>query len=338
MATVTYESGVYNLAIGPDLQDLQPNQLHPLLNRINKRGISQTQIRWNADLGGQTAVGEAVTADATNNSEYASVVPAALNIASSRYRHTFEVSSVELAEASSQSEGVLANLFAKAGRDAMYIIARTVAGSLYAGNGAASNAGMIGLAGQYTTVAGSLSTNAYAGIDPASYATWVNYVNENGGTARPLTEALLYRMSEEVIGGATTTVPSNYTAIYTSPRIATKYKELFSANSETNVSANALADVGYSGVAFEGKPIYMDPYCQADTMYFVDESALALYTFVEGADALGQENAMEGMNFKMVPLARTNPDQEKFAIVCKPQLQVMRRNAVAVLTDLEITA
>jgi hypothetical protein len=69
-------------------------------------------------------------------------------------------------------------------------------------------------------------------------------------------------------------------------------------------------------------------------MYFVDESQLGLYDFVEGASAYGEEKPYEGINFKIVEMARTNPDFVQFSVVSKNQLVVARRPAVAILNQL----
>jgi hypothetical protein len=238
---------------------------------------------------------------------------------------------VALAQAQSAGEGAIANLLALTSRTGMRTILRSIATTIYTGTGTAGNAGIVGLGALHSAVTAAKSTTAYAAIDPANYANWSNYVN-TAGSNRALTEALLFKMSEEIIGGGTLGVNSNYTAIYCSPAIATKYKTLFQASSQLQTFGNGPVDLGYSGLSFEGRPIYMDPYCPANTLYFVDESEIFLHSFVESSFAFGDEEPAEGLNFKIVELARNNPDAVQFAIVTKPQLQVQRRAAVAVLS------
>jgi hypothetical protein len=330
MTAFNYSAGVLNLAIQPRIADVQGNDLYPMLSRLQKRSIAQTAVKWNADVGGAAVSGETVTSAATTDSTEGAVVPATLAIGTSRFRHTFTVQTTKMAEAAANGEGALANLLAYAGRTGMRALLRQVATSIYTGNGLAASAGMVGLNQLHTAVTSGLSTDSYASINPATYSKWSNYVNTHGSN-RALTQALLFKMSEEIIGGATLGVNSNYTAIYTTPAIATKYKELFQASSELTAVGGGVADVGYTGLSFEGRPIFMDPYCPANTLYFVDESEIALYSYVESLNAFGDEEPAEGVNFKMVELARTNPDAVQFAIVVKPQLVVERRAAVAVL-------
>jgi hypothetical protein len=327
---VTLVNGALNLDIQPNLVDLQGNDMYPMLSRVQKRSKNQTEIKWNADLGGAAATGEAVTALATTDSTGGSVVPATLPIGTHRFRHTFTVSTVALAQAQSAGEGAIANLLALTSRTGMRTILRSVATNIYTGTGTAGNAGIVGLGALHSAVTSAKSTTAYAAIDPANYANWSNYVN-TAGSNRALTEALLFKMSEEIIGGGTLGVNSNYTAIYCSPAMATRYKTLFQASSQLQTFGNGPVDLGYSGLSFEGRPIYMDPYCPANELYFVDESEIFLHSFVEKSFAFGDEEPAEGLNFKIVELARNNPDAVQFAIVTKPQLQVQRRAAVAVL-------
>lgn len=329
-----YQSGAINLEINPRLVDVQGNDLYPMLARLPKNLISQTAIKWNADCGGQTSSGEAITDAATSDSTPGAIVPASQAIGASRFRHTFTVQTTRMAEAAANGEEALADLLMVASRNAMRKLNRDIATNIYAGTGNAASGGVIGLSQLGVTVVGDLSTDIYATIDPATYPTWTNYVN-TAVANRALTEDLMFLMSEEIISGATSGVPSNYTAIYTTPKLATAYKKLFQATSDFNVSPNGQADLGYSGMSFEGRPIFVDPYCTADTMYFVDESEVALYTFSENQFAYGDEMPSEGIAYKIVELARTNPDAVQFAVVTKAQLVVARRPAVAILGKVE---
>lgn len=334
MVAFNYNSGALELSIQAQVADVSGNDLMPLVSRLQKKEISQTAIKWNSDVGGAGATGEAITATATTDSNATAVIPLSLPIGINRFRHTFSVQTTRMAEAVSQGEGELANLLAYAGKVAMRQCLRSLATEIYAGTGAAGDGGVVGLSQLHANVTSSLSTDDYAGGDVSTYPLFSTYVNENGGTSRALSDDLMFEMSEEIIGGTTLGVNSNFTAIYTTPALATKYKNLFQAVSDINQGPNGIADLGYAGLAFEGRPVFIDPRCTAGTMYFVDEDELALWSFAEGASAYGDENADNALNFKMVELARTNPDQVQFAVSLKPQLQVARRAAVAVLGDL----
>ena len=331
MAIFSYNEGALAVEIAPKLEDINGISLMPLLSRTLKLSKSSTSINWNADLGGQAATGELVTAAGTTDSTAGAIVPAALAIGISRFRHTFSVSTIKLAEAAAIGEGEVANQLALAGKNAMRIITRSLAANIYTGTGNAASGGVVGLGALHSTVASAKSTSVYAGIDPDDHANWSNYVN-TAGTNRALTTELMFKMSEEILGGATVGSNQNYTAIYTTPAICTKYKSLFAASSDLNSQPNGLADVGYSGLSFEGRPIYLDPYAPANTLYFVDDAALALYSYVENENAYGDEQPMDGIVFKIVQMSRTNPDAVQFAVVAKNQLTVLNRPGVAVLS------
>lgn len=329
-----YQAGAINLEINPRLVDVQGNELYPMLSRLQKKLISQTSIKWNADCGGQTSSGEAITAAATTNSTPGAIVPATLGIGANRFRHTFEVQTTRMAEAAANGEEVLADLLMVASRNAIRKLNRDIATNIYAGTGNAASGGVVGLSQLHATVVSSLSTDTYAGIAPGTYSTWTNYVN-TAETNRDLTADLMFLMSEEILSGETSGVSSNYTAIYTTPKLATAYKKLFQATSDFNSSPNGQADLGYSGLSFEGRPIFIDPYCPADTMYFVDEADVSLYSFSEAQFAYGDEKDADGVAYKIVELARTNPDAVQFAVTTKAQLVVERRPSVAVLEAVE---
>lgn len=330
MVAFEYGDRTISLEIAPRMADVSGLTVMPLLTSLPKVTISQTAVQWNADLGGMTATGEPVTANATDDSSGTNIVAATLPIGINRFRHTFSVKTTKMAEAAAVGEGALAGLLAIAGKAAMAGITRSMAGAVYTGTGDAASGGVVGLASLHSTVVASKSSNAYAGIDPATYGRWTNYVN-TAGTNRALTTDLMMKMSEEVIGGSTVGTNNNWTRILASPAMCTRYKSLFQATSELNAQPNGLADVGYSGMSFEGRPIYMDPYCPANRLYFIDESALTLHTFYENGQAFGEEEVVEGMIFKMVELSRVNPDAVQFGVVSKNQLAVSSRPAVAVL-------
>jgi hypothetical protein len=330
MAAFNYGDGAINLSIQARLQDVSGNNKMPLLNRLQKLSKSETSIKWNADTGGATATGEAITASSTTDNASDDIVPASLDIGTNRLRHTFSVQTTKMAEAAAAGEGVLVGMLKLASSNAMRIIVRTLSDLIYTGTGTAGNGGVVGLGALHSAVTSAKSTTTYAGIAPGDHPNWTNYVN-TAGTNRALTADLLFKMSEEIIGGGTIGVDSDFTAIYTNSALVTKYKSLFSASSELQAFGGGPADLGYSGLSFEGRPIFNDPRCPANTMYFVDENELYLHTFTEGSFAYGDESPAEGLNMKIVEMARTNADLVQFTVVCKPQLQVARRCAVAVL-------
>jgi hypothetical protein len=332
--SITYTSGALNVDIQADLSNVSGNDLRPLLTRIPKYKIGVKQIRWNADAGGSVATGELVTAAGNVDTTGTTITPASLAIADSRFRVTFSVETNRLEEAKNAGVGEVANMLALASKASMRQIIRQISANLYTGTGVAASGGMFGLASLHTSNSAGRTTNAYAGITPTgANIRWSNYINTDAAP-RALSSALLFKMSEEILGGVTVGVDSNFTAIYTTPALATTYKQLFQLSSDLDAGINGVADLGYSGMSFEGRPIFVDPACPAGTMYFVDESQIGLYDFVEGASAYGEEKPYEAINLKIVEMARTNPDFVQFSVVSKNQLCVARRPAVAILNQL----
>jgi hypothetical protein len=233
-------------------------------------------------------------------------------------RHSFQVQKEDVAEDKNAGKGVLRDLFGFEIQSGLRAIMESLSGYVYTGTGLAADGGVVGL--------GSVVANAaYAGIDPITYTAWSAYVNSNG-TNRALTAALLLDMEVGLArkGG-------NFTAIYTTPEIVAKYKLLFAANASiTNVLPGGQADLGYTGVTYAGRPIVQDPYCPANSVYFVNEPELALYSFSQD-----NSQATNGMQFSIAGLPSANPDAENYAVYLKPQLKVHTRNkGVAALLNI----
>lgn len=331
---ISYNAGAINLDINVDLKDVSGNDVHPFLDRLPKYTTPLTQVKWNSDLGGSGVTGEAVTVN--NTAETANSVIAALTlpIGDSRLRSSFIVPTQKMSEARASGQGELADMLAISSRQAIRQIVRSLAAQIFTGAGNAASGGVVGLAQLHTTNAAGRATNTYAGqATTGTGIRWSNYINTNA-TPRALSSALLFNMSEEILGGVTLGTSSNYTAIFCHPATATAYKGLFQLASDLSTAIGGVADLGYSGLSFEGRPIFVSPYCPVGTMYFIDESELGLYTLVEGQDAFADESGEAGINFKIVEMARTNPDAVQFDVVLKAQLAVMRRPAVAILNQL----
>ncbi|UKO99369.1 phage major capsid protein [Nostoc sp. UHCC 0870] len=294
------------LVVQEEIASLQLNQ-YPMLSRLTKKITSQRVIKWNANTGGASVTGEATTADVSSFSEDA-VVGASLPIGTHRLRHSFQVQKEDIAEAAAAGKGALRDLFGYEIQSGIRAIMEALSGQVYTGTGLAAHGGVVGL--------GSVVANAaYAGIDPATYTLWSAIFNTNGSN-RALTSALMLAMETAIARKA-----GNFTAIYTTPEIVAKYKELFNANlGIINQLPAGQADLGYTGVTYAGRPIISDPYCPNNILYFVNEPEVTLYTF-------GQNNTQsrEGMQVAIESLPSSNPDAEKYVIYVKPQLKVHNR-------------
>lgn len=306
MSVILNTSNSLSLLVEEEIASLQLNQ-YPLINRVQKKVISQKVVKWNANVGGATVTGEATTANITTYSEDA-VVGASLAIGTARLRHSFQVQKEDIAEAASAGKGALRDLFGYEIQSGLRALLESASGLVYTGTGTNAQGGLIGLG---TVVANA----AYAGIDPVTYPLWSAVLNTNG-TNRPLTLALLLAMETAIArkGG-------NFSAIYTTPEIVAKYKELFIANlSINNILPAGQADLGFTGVSYAGRPIIQDPYCPNNTLYFVNEPEVALYTFSQN-----NTQSRDGMQVAIEKLPSSNPDAENYALYVKPQLKVHNR-------------
>nr|WP_322714549.1 phage major capsid protein [Nostoc sp. ChiSLP03a]MDZ8215803.1 phage major capsid protein [Nostoc sp. ChiSLP03a] len=314
MANIISPVNSLQLLVQEEVASLQLTQ-YPMINRLAKKVTSQQVIKWNANVGGAGATGELTTASVSTFSDD-DYVAAILPIGGARTRHSFQLQKEDIAQAKVAGKGALRDLFASDINSGIRVILEALSTKIYTGSGIAADGGVIGL------VTAAAATGAYAGLDPATYTAWASYVNTNG-TNRALTTDLMYATEVGIArkGG-------NYTAIYCSPEIAVKYKNLFAAQlSITNQLAPGQADISYTGLTFSGRPIIQDIYCPANTLYFVDENEVALYSFAQN-----NSQDRQGLQFSIGELPSDNPDAEKYVVYTKAQLQLKNRaKGVAVL-------
>lgn len=296
-----------------------PLDFYPMVSRLQKRTISQRQIKWNINAAGASAVGEATSVDVTTFSDD-DYVPATLPIGEARIRHSFTIQKELIAEAATAGRGALRDLFASDIRSGIRICLEKLQTDIYTGTGATANGGVVGLDTAVTAA-------TYANINSATYTSWTSFRSANSGTNRALTRALMGAMEVAIYrrGG-------NYTAIYTTPEIVESYKALFAG--QTNIQPAALpsqvADIGYTGVFYNGRPIIQDAYAPANRLYFVDERDLYLYSYSQN-----NTSNQNGLQFAISDLPSSNPDAERYVIYAKPQLQVFNRpKCLAQLADI----
>ncbi|MEA5603704.1 phage major capsid protein [Nostoc sp. UHCC 0252] len=315
MANIITPAQSLQLLVEEEVASLQLTD-YPMVSRLAKKNTSQQVIKWNANSGGATAVSESTGADVTTFSDD-DYIAAILNIGNIRIRSAFLQQKEDVAQAKVAGKGALRDLFASDINSAIRSIMEKLSNYIYTGVGDNTTGGIVGL------VTAAAATGAYAGLDPATYPAWASHVSTNG-TNRALTAALLYDMEVAILrkGG-------RFTAIYTTPEIASKYKQVFAANlSITNQLPAGQADLGYTGLTFAGRPIIQDRFCPANTMYFVDESEVYLYGFAQS-----NTQSRQGLPISIEELAKTNPDADKYSVSLKAQLQLRNRaKGVAVLS------
>ncbi|MEA5625309.1 phage major capsid protein [Nostoc sp. UHCC 0251] len=314
MANIISPVNSLQLLVQEEVASLQLTN-YPMVNRLAKKVTSQQSIRWNANVGGAGATGELTTASVSTFSDD-DYISAILSIGGARLRNSFQLQLEDIAQAKLAGRGVLRDLFAADINSAIRTIMEALSAKVYTGTGIAADGGVIGL------VTAAAAAGSYANIDPSTYSAWASYVN-TAGSNRALTADLMYATEVGIArkGG-------NYTAIYCSPEIAVKYKGLFAAQlSITNQLAPGQADISYTGLTFSGRPLIQDIFAPSNTLYFIDENELALYSFA-------QDNSQnrQGLQFSIGELPSDNPDAQKFVVTTKPQLQLKNRaKGVAVL-------
>lgn len=298
-----------------------------MLARLLKRNAFQTLIQWDVNVGGGAVQGRAVTADATTTTTD-TVKKASLNIGDRVLGHAFSIRRTDITQARRTAPGALRDLFATHIQTAFDVILPTLNQQVYTGTGNAGSHGVIGLE---TVITGS----SYAGLTTGDSADWASYVNANGGTGRNLSRQLFSAVDINLARRGVA-----YDAIFTTPEVVEKYGELFSADRALNTAqVNGVADIGFSGYTYKGKPIIFDVHCPNGTLYFPDTSQVQLYTYALN-DALVEDSQMVdatktlGLNFLVAQLPSNNPHAVRYEISLQPQLKVHNRKAVAALKDI----
>lgn len=310
-----------------------PNRSSILLDRLTKANQYQTQLKWRVNVGGAAVAGRATSADvgATNTAD--TLKGCVLPIGDRVLGHTFSVLATEITEAKSAGEGAIKDLFLEHIYSAYSVIMPGLNAAMYNGNGSAASHGVFGL---NEVVDGA----AYAGIAKATFPEWVGTLLANGGTARALSRGLF-----DSLDVAFSRAGVNYDTIVTTPEVIKKYGQLFAADRAMTVAGpNGVADIGFSGYFYNGKPLIMDPQCPNGSMYFFDTSNVEVRTFATEAtvkDDSGNVRGVQirnsstmGLNFSISQLLGRNPDKFEFEIGIKPQLRIRNPRSVGVVRDI----
>lgn len=321
------------LLIEEDIEKV-PFRPYVMLSKITKEDEFQSQVKWNANVGGAQAQGRATTADAsTTNTD--TVKQAILSIGDRVLGHAFSILRTDIVQAKRTGQGALRNLFSEHIQTAFDVILPELNRVIYQGTGNAASHGVTGLDAV-------LASTNYAGIDSTTYTEWVSYVNANGGTLRALNADHFSAMEIALQRRGVI-----YDSIWTTPEIAEKYKKLFATDRNLTVNqVNGTADIDFSTVSYGGKPIYGDTQCPNNTLYFLDTRSIVLKTFALGeatnlTDDTGrvigsQANAQKtkGLNFLVAELPSNNPHAVKYEISVQPQLRVRQPKRISALKDI----
>jgi hypothetical protein len=302
---------------------------YKMLSLLKKMDAFQTIIKWDVNTGGATTGGRATTADPTVG-QTDTVRDASLPIGDRILNHTFPIKVNDIVQAKQTAPKALRNLFQTHVTTGFDVILPELNKALYTGTGNAASHGIFGLS--YVTD----NTQTYAGLNPATYTNWTAYENDNGGTLRPISRAVLSKVDSDLARKGT-----DYSYIITTPEIVEKYGEAFAQDRAlTTPQVNGVADLGFSGYNYKGKPILADVHCPNNTVFFIDDRRLALYTFATASGLEADDSGMAkvektmGLNFQVSQLRNRNPSVMEFEIAVQAQLKLHDRRCVGVLKDI----
>ncbi|HEY9699096.1 MAG TPA: phage major capsid protein [Trichocoleus sp.] len=289
---------------------------YPILNLIRKDSAYQSAIKWDVNVSTDATQGSAVNADAPAASSD-TVRGANLPIGIYAFRETFDLLKTDIRQARTAAPSALKNLIAAQTRSKILKIMKGHNLALYVGAGEQVRGGIYGL----DTIASSTAT--YAGINPATAGNeaWIGHAEDTVGA---LTADKMDSAAEAMY-----TLGSNFTHIVTTPTIVTKYKKLFRDNHMTAGNVAGTADIGFTGVTYEGRPVIQDRDCPEGAMYFVDEPQLSLHTY-----AVDGVQTMRGLNVVIAELPSNSSLAVRFEVAVISQLQAFDRRAVAKLGDI----
>lgn len=330
----------YVLPVQVGLARLEGILRMPQISRFQKLTTTSPVIRRNA----VTSAGASRVTSVNNNAgtrSNANIPTPELPIGNQRYEQVFSVSNLELATAQSYGVDKVKDLLQLNVLSGASQLCRDLCAATYTGDAA-----VVGFADLIATVTAQKSTVTYAGITTVSNPRWSNLVHQNTaavGTNRPLTLAMMDNIASDIIAGATMGVNSDFTAIYCHPDMANKYRSLYTSVQLPVYQplGGGIADLSAGQLAFRGRPVIEDGRCPLNRMFFVNESNVAYYNFVEtmmpeDALVIGETDGSEALQFKLTRLAKTNPDATDFALTLHPQMMIWDRISLATLSDITV--
>jgi hypothetical protein len=117
-------------------------------------------------------------------------------------------------------------------------------------------------------------TGTLFNVNPSTVPLWKSVMNNNGGTNRPLSESLMITMADDIFTNGGTT-----TAIFCNLGVRRSYYNLLVQQRRYNNTTKF--EGGFSGLAFTTDngdiPVVIDPDCQPNRMYFLNEKMLKIY-------------------------------------------------------------
>jgi hypothetical protein len=299
---------------------------YPMLAAIQKEDAYQTEIAWPVNVAGSSTTSRTVSQNPSASNQD-NVKEAKLPIGDNVISHTFTVKRNEATQAARTAPQALRNLFRYHIVTGTESILRRINQLCYVGTGSAGDDGVIGLSKVVDNlVTGTPDTNLYASIDGVTYSNWASYVSKAGSNRALSTDLLLDVEANMANKGG------NFTALFMNPLLVAKYKKLFEGRLAVD-QVNGVADLGYSGVSYSGRPIIQDADSPTNSIYFVDAREVSLATFDQSIStaqmSLPTENVkVQGLNLMISQLPVANPHAITFELSVQAQLKVRDRRAV----------
>lgn len=113
-----------------------------------------------------------------------------------------------------------------------------------------------------------VGAGTYGGINPATYAIWQSPVLDNGGTNRPINYSLFQQAVDvgNIAGGG------QLKYFFTTPDVRRSF--FLYMTSEKRIVNSKTYEGGFDSVEYDGKEIFVDRMCKANTMYGIDPQYL----------------------------------------------------------------
>lgn len=302
------------------------------------------QIGWDVAFSGAAAA-SFVEGSAIGASEAAVDIDVPAILPFGWYRSTFQLTNLEIkaAKASVAGATALGQIVWERLDGSLTKIASVGNADLFTGTGldGSSNPNIIGLT---TALAAS---GSYAGVSKSTYPEWAGNVLANGGSARPLTQDLLYNLDQLIFNASGE--EDDRRIIVCSSGVYRKYAGLFEAIKRVVVGPDGKApsyEGGARELSWNGAPIMRDRNCPTGYLFSLSLDDIKIRPLTETVDedqAMTRQIAAPSSNGEtseptpficdVYPLGRVGSSVQ-FVAETYLQLQVERINSSGFISDI----
>lgn len=347
----TSDGGVASTTVRGLILEKFSDRVASLLNRptvfAQMLGVGQCKnaIIWDV-RSGTAAPGDSVQADGADITTYGKDTITKASLYPGNYVQAFAVSDAAYLDARNSGNPLqMANLLDFYLTPAIEKLAVDIATDIYTGTGAANT--ILGLLYSAGTASGDinggmLEYGTYASVARASVTQFIGNTDRNGGTARELSIPLMRTMDRKV-----------YTAsgraadfIVCDPIQFEKYGNLLGLQRRylqdvTIRGRKIVLDAGFKALEFDGTPVFRDALCPAGYMLWVHSGSVHLLQEDDPEATLAIAGSYEtqfqggptGFRAHFTEIGRLGLAR-RFAVWCRPQVQVECPNWTGVLADL----